>query len=175
MSFGAPLWPWWNGNFFLVFTPFSWNSWIRISREFSIANFKSSQDYRSLDSIAWLSLDSIAWFFDREIKIPSIANITKSRRSRIQNFRPSWNSKIPLIAKIKKVPSIANTKKIRRSQVQKFPLIKNLAGHGKYRNPFFIFHTKSKFEFALTFWKKFEFLVGLFARRLRDGYLKIVT
>ena len=85
---GAPFWACWNGNFFLP-SLFSWNSWIPISREFSIANFKSYGDYRSLDS-------SIAWFVDRlirsldssiaKIKIPSIAtnkipSITKINNS----------------------------------------------------------------------------------------------
>ena len=44
--------------------------------------------------------------------------------------------------------------KFRRSRVQKFPLIAKFADRGKYGYPVFIFHTKSKFEFALTFWKK---------------------
>jgi hypothetical protein len=42
-------------------------------------------------------------------------------------------------------------KKFRRLQVRKFPLNAKLAGRGKYRNPFFIFQAKSKFEFALSF------------------------
>ena len=86
---GAPFWACWNGIFFLLLLFFSRNSWIPISREFSIANFKSYGDYWSLDS--W-----IAWFVNRligsldssimKIKIPSIAtnkipSITKINNS----------------------------------------------------------------------------------------------
>ena len=69
--------PW---EFFLLFLLFfPWNSWIPISREFSIANFKSYGDYRSLDL-------SIAWFnrllVDRENKNSVDRDDTKFRRSR---------------------------------------------------------------------------------------------
>ena len=106
------------GIFFLP-SLFSWNSWIPISREFSIANFKSYGDYRSLDS-------SIAWFVDRlirsldssiaNIRIPSIAKIQIPSITRIKDSvdhedKNSPKIEIPTIAKIN-IPSIARNSKI---------------------------------------------------------------
>ena len=99
---------------------FPWNSWIPISREFSIANFKSYGDYRSLDS-------SIAWFVDRlirsldssiaNIRIPSIAtiqilSITRIKDSVDHEDKNSPKIEIPTIAKYHNIPSIARNSKI---------------------------------------------------------------
>ena len=130
---GAPFWACWNGNFFLP-SLFSWNSWIPFSREFSIANFKSYGDYRSLDS-------SIAWFVDRlirsldssiaKIRIPSIATIQNSVDHEDKRFRRSRRQKFP-----EDRNSDDREVTFRRSrEIRKSPLI---------------FHSKSKFTFALT-------------------------
>jgi hypothetical protein len=110
--FGAPFWGCWNGIFSLFFLSFFWNSWFPISREFSIANFKSYRDFWSLDlsiaqcdcltrsldsSIMNLKIPSIA-----KLKIPSITKIKKIPWSQDKKFRRSRNSKILSIAKIKK-------------------------------------------------------------------------
>ncbi len=164
---------------FFVFTPFSWNSWIPISREFSIANFKSSRYYWSLDSsiakcdrlIRSLN-SSLAEIKIPTIAIPSIANIKIPSIAKFQNSVDRKHNKNPSIASMKnsvdrednKIPSIANTK---------IPSIAKLADRGKYCNPVSFFIRKANLNLHLLSEKKFEFLVGLFARRSRDGYLKI--
>ena len=126
-------------EFFSLPSLFSWNSWIPISREFSIANFKSYGDYRSLDSsIAWFvdrlirrSLDSITWFVDRENKNSVDRDDTNSVDHEDKRFRRSRRQKFP-----EDRNSDDREVTFRRSrEIRKSPLI---------------FHSKSKFTFALT-------------------------
>ena len=88
--FGAPFWACWNGIFSLFFLSFFGNSWIPISREFLMANFKSYRDFWSLDlSIA--QCDCLIWVVDREHK--------NSVDREIKNSDDHENKKIPSIAR----------------------------------------------------------------------------
>ncbi len=147
-------------EFFSLPSLFSWNSWIPISREFSIANFKSYGDYRSLDS-------SIAWFVDRLIR---------SLDSSIAKIR------IPSIATIQNSVDHEDTR-FRRSRRQKFPEDRNSddredkhsVDREKFENLRWFFIRKANLHLLLPCKKNLEDVVGISTRRSRYGYLKIVT
>ena len=147
-------------EFFSLPSLFSWNSWIPISREFSIANFKSYGDYRSLDS-------SIAWFVDRLIR---------SLDSSIAKIR------IPSIATIQNSVDHEDTR-FRRSRRQKFPEDRNSddredkhsVDREKFENLRWFFIRKANLHLLLPCKKNLEDVLGLSTRRSRYGYLKIVT